>query len=170
MSFRVEKTSLDGVLTITPATMFEDFRGEYVETYNEALYREHGIDMDFVQDDISVSYRGVLRGIHGDGSTWKLVSCLHGRFYLIVVNNDAASPQYRRWEAFTLTETNKRQVLIPPRFGNGHVVLSEKAIFHYKQTTYYDRSSQFTILWDDPTFGFYWPIRDPILSRRDAGE
>jgi dTDP-4-dehydrorhamnose 3,5-epimerase len=165
----IKPTRLDGVLLITPPTVFEDFRGSYVELYNEALYREAGIDATFVQEDISVSSRHVLRGIHGDGETWKLVSCLHGKFYLVVVNWDERSPQYRQWEAFVLSDQNRQQVLIPPRFGNGHLVLSETAIFHYKQSTYYNRAGQFTVLWNDPGLGIWWPVSDPILSRRDAG-
>ena len=165
----VEKTALDGVLLITPPTLFEDWRGEYVETYNEQLYREHGIDVPFVQDDISVSDKHVLRGLHGDATTWKLISCLHGKFYLVVVNNDPDSSQYRKWTSFVLSDTNRKQVLIPPKFGNGHLVLSEKAIFHYKQNTYYDRTGQFTLLWDDPDLGLWWPVQNPLVSRRDAG-
>ena len=84
----VTTTDLDGVLLIEPPTAFEDFRGEYVELYNERLYREAGVTVPFVQDDISVSARHVLRGLHGDHVTWKLVSCLQGRFYLVVVNWD----------------------------------------------------------------------------------
>jgi dTDP-4-dehydrorhamnose 3,5-epimerase len=165
----VEKTALDGVLLITPPTLFEDWRGEYVETYNEQLYREHGIDVPFVQDDISVSDKHVLRGLHGDATTWKLISCLYGKFYLVVVNNDPESPQYRKWISFVLSDANRKQVLIPPKFGNGHLVLSEKAIFHYKQNTYYDRAGQFTLLWDDPELGLWWPVPNPLVSRRDAG-
>jgi dTDP-4-dehydrorhamnose 3,5-epimerase len=165
----IKRTRLDGVLLITPPTVFEDFRGSYIELYNEALYREAGIGATFVQEDISVSSRHVLRGIHGDGETWKLVSCLHGKFYLVVVNWDERSPQYRQWEAFVLSDQNRLQVLIPPRFGNGHLVLSETAIFHYKQSTYYNRAGQFTVLWNDPGLGIWWPVSDPILSRRDAG-
>ena len=165
----VEKTALDGVLLITPPTLFQDWRGEYVETYNEQLYREHGIDVPFVQDDISVSDKHVLRGLHGDATTWKLISCLHGKFYLVVVNNDPDSSQYRRWTSFVLSDTNRKQVLIPPKFGNGHLVLSDKAIFHYKQNTYYDRAGQFTLLWDDPELGLWWPVPNPLVSRRDAG-
>jgi dTDP-4-dehydrorhamnose 3,5-epimerase len=165
----VQKTALDGVLQITPPTRFEDWRGEYVELYNEALYRAAGIDVTFIQDDISVSSQHVLRGIHGDAETWKLVSCLHGRFYLVVVNWDASSPQYRQWVSFTLSEQNRQQVLIPPKFGNGHLVLSAAAIFHYKQTSYYNRAGQFTLCWDDPALGIWWPLRNPLLSQRDEG-
>jgi len=126
---KVKKTDLDGVLVITPPTVFEDFRGSYVETYNENLYRAAGVDVHFLQDDISTSTRHVLRGIHGDGKTWKLISCLYGVFYLVVLNHDRTSPQFGRWQGFTLSDSNRLQVLVPPRFGNGHLVMSDKAIF-----------------------------------------
>lgn len=163
----VEQTTLTGVLKIQPPTIFEDFRGQYVELYNEQLYRQAGIAANFVQDDISVSSRHVLRGLHGDSETWKLISCLHGKFYLVVVNWDKGKEQYGRWEAFTLSDRNRMQVLIPPKFGNGHLVLSEKAVFHYKQSSYYNRESQFTIRWNDPGLNIWWPVRNPILSQRD---
>jgi dTDP-4-dehydrorhamnose 3,5-epimerase len=163
----VSKTGLDGVLLIKPPTVFEDLRGYYVELYNEELYKNAGITVKFIQDDISVSSRNVLRGIHGDATTWKLISCLHGEFYLVVVNWNDESPQFGKWESFVLSDRNRLQVLVPPRFGNGHLVLSELAIFHYKQSTYYDRASQFTIYWNDPKLNISWPIKNPILSRRD---
>lgn len=162
-------TTLDSVRLIKPPTIFEDFRGHYVETYNERLYREAGIDQHFIQDDISVSRRHVLRGIHGDDKTWKLISCLQGSFYMVVINNDPQSPQYRKWTSLTLSETNRLQVLVPPKFGNGHLVMSEQAIFHYKQTTDYDRSGQFTLIWNDPALNIWWPVQDPIVSVRDQG-
>ena len=163
----VERTQLEGVLLVKPPTIFEDFRGTYVETYNEALYNKSGITVKFVQDDISTSSRHVLRGIHGDSETWKLVSCLHGRFYLVVVNCDTDSEDFGQWQAFTLSDRNREQVLIPPKHGNAHVVLSDTAIFHYKQSTYYDRSKQFSYKWDEPKFNIWWPIKNPILSQRD---
>ena len=168
-ALEVQPARLDGVKLLRPTTLFEDFRGEYVEIYNRALAGAAGIEIDFVQDDISVSTHNVLRGIHGDDATWKLISCLYGRFYLVVVNYDESSPQYRQWEAFTLSDKNRLQVLVPPRFGNGHLVLSEQAIFHYKQSSYYDRARQFTLAWDDPTLALWWPSRDPIVSQRDQG-
>ena len=165
----VSKTSLDGVLSILPSTNFEDFRGSYVEIYNEKLFKDAGLTQNFIQDDISTSYSNVLRGIHGDSKTWKLVSCLKGSFYLVVVNNDSSSAEFGKWEGFTLSDVNRRQILIPPKFGNGHLVLSESAIFHYKQTTDYDREGQFTLMWNDPKLKIWWPTSNPILSRRDSG-
>lgn len=166
----VVKTGLDGVLLITPPTIFEDLRGTYVELYNEQLYTDAGIAVKFIQDDISVSSRHVLRGIHGDSKTWKLISCLYGKFYLVVVNWVKDSAQFGKWESFVLSDSNRLQVLVPPGFGNGHLVLSDLAIFHYKQSTQYDRASQFTLLWNDPRLNIWWPVKNPILSRRDEGE
>ena len=163
----VENTELDGVLLITPSTIFEDFRGEYVETYNKNNFLKKNIEVNFIQDDISISKKNVLRGIHGDQNTWKLISCLFGSFYLVVINNNPDSNQYKKHTSFTLSDKNKKQVLVPPKFGNGHLVLSDQAIFHYKQSTVYDRSGQFTIKWNDPENNIWWPIKNPILSVRD---
>ncbi len=170
MSIKVETTALDGVLLIEPPTRFEDFRGEYVEMYDEQTYREAGVTARFVQDDISVSRQHVLRGVHGDQTTWKLVSCLFGALYLVVVDWRPESAQRGRWIAFTLSAANRRQVLVPPSFGNGHLVLTETAIFHYKQSTRYDGGKgQFTLYWDDPELNIHWPVHNPIVSARDSG-
>src|SRR5208282_3123758 len=106
----VTPTNLEGVLLIK-LDVFEDHRGEYVETYNEQSYYEKGITVRFVQDDISMSTRHVLRGIHGDAETWKLISCLHGKFYLVVVNCDRKSDDFGKWESFVLSDRNRHQVL-----------------------------------------------------------
>ena len=163
----IESTRLSGVLKIKPVTYFEDFRGRYIESYNDDAYKSQGLDIDFVQDDFSRSHKGVLRGIHGDSETWKLVSCIYGSFYLIVVNNDPESSQFKQWTSFTLSDRDCQQILIPPKFGNGHLVTSDEAIFHYKQSTYYNRRGQFTIKYDDPEYGFWWPNFNVITSERD---
>lgn len=162
----VEKTKLDGVLLIK-LDGFEDHRGEYLELYNEKLYKSKGIDIDFVEDDISIATRGVIKGIHGDDCTWKLISCLHGKFYLVVINYNKQSKDFGKWESFVLSDRNKHQVLVPPKHGNGHLCSSKKSIFHYKQSFYYDPSRQFTIKWNDPKFKIWWPVKEPILSMRD---
>lgn len=163
---KVRKTKLEGVLVVQPS-VFRDFRGEYVETYNRDLYLSKGIKIKFIQDDISVSRRNVLRGIHGDNLTWKLISCLYGKFYFVVVNCDTQSKNFGKWQSFVLSDKNRVQILVPPKYGNAHLVLSEKAIFHYKQSTYYDPKRQFTYKWDDPRFNIKWPVKQPILSVRD---
>jgi len=163
---KVEKTRLDGVLLIK-LDIFEDHRGQYVEIYNEQVYKRL-VGITFVCDDISVSFQNVLRGIHSDNANWKLVSCLEGKIYLVVVNCDVESKDFCEWESFILSDSNRAQVLVPPKYGVGHLVLSDKAIFHYKQSAYYDPSRQFTYRYDDLGFNIWWPIQTPILSRRDT--
>lgn len=176
---KVTKTKLEGVLLIK-LDPFEDFRGEYVEIFNEKLYlaeinkilketiyQKDGFNLHFVEDDISTGTKGVLKGIHGDSKTWKLVQCLYGKFYLVVLNYNPKSKDYGKWQGFTLSDKNRLQVLIPPLYGNGHLVLSEYDIYHYKQSAYYDPADQFTIKWDDPEFKIWWPTKNPILSLRD---
>lgn len=163
---KISKTKLEGVLLIKP-DVFKDFRGQYIETYNKELYRKNGIDIKFIQDDISVSRKNVLRGIHGDDQTWKLISCLYGKFYLVVVDYDKNSKDFGKWQSFILSDKNRLQVLVPPKYGNAHLILSKLAIFHYKQSTYYNPKAQFTYKWNDPRFKISWPIKNPILSQRD---
>lgn len=163
---KIKKTKLPGVILIEPGS-FRDERGRYIEIYNRELYAAHGVRARFIQDDISVSKKRVLRGIHGDRKTWKLVSCLRGVFFLVIVNCDKGSKLFGRWVSFTLSEERYRQVLVPPKHGVAHLALSDKIIFHYKQSTYYDRAAQFTYRYDDPRFNIRWPVKDPILSDRD---
>lgn len=162
----ISETKLRGVLLIKP-DVFEDHRGEYIETYNEVLYNKNGINVKFVQDDISVSAINVLRGIHGDSETWKLITCLYGKFYLVVVNCDTGSGEFGKWQSFVLSDKNRLQVLVPPKHGNAHLILSDQAIFHYKQSSYYDPSKQFTYKWDDTELNIWWPVKKPVLSMRD---
>jgi len=164
---KVEKTNLDKVLLVK-LDAFEDIRGQYVEIYNEELYRKNGISVKFIQDDIATSFKNVLRGIHGDLETWKLISCLKGEIYVVVVNCDNESKDFGKWQSFTLSEKNRQQVLIPPKYGNSYLTLSDMSIFHYKQSTYYNRSKQFTYKWNDSRFKIRWPIKNPILSQRDS--
>lgn len=163
------KTSLDGVKLIQPAVAHEDYRGLIFEHHNAISYNEQGIEL-FVQDTISVSYRGVIRGLHGDGITVKLVSCLRGRIYAVVVNYIRGHPQFLEWESFILTGENRLQLLIPSRFGNGYQVLSDEAIYHYKLSARYrGRDEQFSLNPLDPKLRIPWPISGPILSKRDRG-
>lgn len=163
----VKEAGLQRVLIIKPLTIYEDYRGGYIETYNREAYANAHIP-DFVQDDFCASYRNVLRGIHGDDTTWKLVHCPFGRIYQVVVNYDPDSSQFLRWEAFFLSDSNHLQVLVPPKFGNAYLVLSDWAIYAYKQSSYYQGADkQFTLNYADPKIGIYWPTENPILSERD---
>lgn len=176
---KIAKTKLEGVL-LFDLNPFEDFRGEYVELFREDLYlnniqkslrstvyEKDAEKLKFVEDDISTGVRGVLKGIHGDDKTWKLISCLYGKFYIVVVNCNKRSSDLGKWQGFTLSSVNRKQLLIPPHYGNGHLVLSDYDIYHYKQSAYYDPMNQFTIKWNDPKYNIWWPIKDPILSMRD---
>src|SRR5687768_10877319 len=126
---KVSKTKLEGVLTFR-LDPFEDFRGEYIETFNEksyteeliknlkgTIYEKESLSLHFVEDDISTGVKGVLKGLHSDTKTWKLVQCLYGKFYLVVLNFNPKSKDYGKWEAFTLSDKNRMQVLIPPLHG-----------------------------------------------------
>jgi dTDP-4-dehydrorhamnose 3,5-epimerase len=167
MSFIVEKTSLDVVIKIRPS-IFEDHRGTYVETYNIQEFNRNGIEVEFVRDCISTSGRHVLRGLHYDDKTWKLIQCMRGRIYFVVVDMREESPQFLQWAAFTLTEHNREQILVPPQFANGHLVLSKQCIFHYKMSAYYDPDNEMVVKWDDPKVGIFWPVKQPILSQKDS--
>jgi dTDP-4-dehydrorhamnose 3,5-epimerase len=161
-------------LVIIKPEVFYDFRGEYVETFSKQNYTQFkdydGTPLDFVEDDISMSKQHVLRGLHGDSATWKLIQCLMGEFYYVVVDMRKESPTYLNWEAFTMNEKNRIQVLVPAGCANGHLVMSSRTIFSYKQSQYYSgMSNQFTVRWNDPKINIYWPIQQPILSERDNG-
>ena len=163
---KIFKTKLKGVYLIKNK-VFKDFRGKYFEIYNKEIFLKKKNKVKFIQDDISMSKKNVLRGIHGDKKTWKLITCIEGKFKLLVVNNDEKSNEFKKWEMFTLSEDNNHQVLVPPKCGNAHLVLSKRAIFHYKQNTMYNRKSQFTIKWNDPQYGLSGLKLKKIISKRD---
>jgi dTDP-4-dehydrorhamnose 3,5-epimerase len=164
----VEKTDLAEVLLITPPAIHEDFRGTNTEIFNAKEYLEYLGTQNWKIDSVSTSRKHVLRGVHGDDKTWKLISCLYGTIYLLVVDNRPWSTNYKQHTSFTLSDKNRQQVLVPPGFGNGHLVMSHTAVFHYKWSEYYDREAQFTLKWNDPEYEFWWPIKHPITSQRDS--
>lgn len=167
MPIKVEMTPLKGVLLITPS-QFEDHRGRYIETYNIDDYCVNEIDIQFVRDDISTSCKNVLRGIHYDNKTWKLIQCMYGKIYFAVVDMRTESSQYLKWISFVLDDSKRQQVLVPPGFGNGHYVMSDSCIFHYKMSEYYDPENEKGVRWDDPKLGIPWPATSPILSEKDS--
>lgn len=167
-AMRVAPTELEGVRLLVPE-VFTDHRGRYVELFDSRTFARECGDVQFVQDDVAVSHRHVLRGLHGDHETTKLVSVLHGTGHALIADNRPDSPTYRRWQAFTLSGENRHQLLLPPGIGNSILALTEPVVYWYKQSTHYVPGRQFTIRWDDPEWGFEWPIRDPILSARDGG-
>jgi len=150
---------------IKQSDSFEDYRGELYTVFDQEDW-----NVTFNHDKVSVSRQNVLRGLHGDKKSTKLISCLHGAVYLVVVNNHPESPNYLKWDSIVLTEHNKKSVLVPPMFANGHLVLSDTAVFFYKWSypgDYPDVDEQFTVKWNDERIGINWPINNPILSKRD---
>lgn len=144
---------------------FEDHRGELYTVYD---YKE--LPLQFNHDKVAVSRQNVLRGIHGDSKAFKLITCLRGTIFLVVVDNRDWSPTYLQWDSIILRGSNRKSVLVPPNFGNGHLVLSSEAIFFYKwsyEGDYPDVKDQFSLNWKDPRINIAWPIDNPILSERD---
>ena len=165
---RVSKTPIDGLLIIEPK-IFVDPRGMFYEVYSESRYEEHGIPC-FIQDNHSISKKGVLRGLHyqvnpGQG---KLVRVTRGEIFDVAVDIRKQSPTYGKWWGLSLSETNKFQLYIPVGFAHGFCVLSESAEVLYKCSDYYSPENERGILWDDPDLAIDWPVKDPILSEKDA--
>ena len=163
-----------GEVVIIQPDIFYDYRGEYVETWNVENYKifDHIVNnnqpIEFKQDDISTSVKHTLRGLHGDNKTWKLVSCIYGSLLQVVVDMNYDSATYLDWELFSINDKNRQQILVPPGYANGHLVMSDFGIFSYKQSTLYGGAEeQFTVKWNDPKINIPWPINNPILSSRD---
>ena len=154
------------VKVFTPDS-FVDYRGEYWTTWKK---NEFPSKIEFHHDKVSTSRKNVLRGIHSDTKSWKLVTCLYGELYFVVVDNREDSVTYLEWDWAILSQSNRKMVLIPPNFGNGFCVLSDDSVFMYKWSykgKYPDVEDQFSLKWDDPKIGIDWPINNPILSERD---
>ena len=167
MGITVEKTELKDVIMIKPV-LHEDHRGLYVETFNKEDYEKNNIKIEFVRDDVSTSVKDVIRGIHYDDKTWKLIHCMYGKIYFVVADMRKDSDQYLKWQAFILTSDNRHQILVPPGYGNGHLVLSDHCIFHYKMSEYYDPENEIGVKWDDPKLNIFWPVKNPVLSKKDS--
>jgi dTDP-4-dehydrorhamnose 3,5-epimerase len=141
---------------------FKDNRGELWTVWNNNKFTPK---LNFNHDKVAVSKKHVLRGIHGDNKSWKLITCLSGEIFLVVVD-----PKSLEHVSITLSQNNKRSVLVPPELGNGHLVMSDEAVFFYKwayEGDYPDVDDQFSLKWDDPKLNISWPVSLPILSYRD---
>ena len=154
------------VLIVTP-DVFTDYRGDLWTIWNKSKNR---FNFEFNHDKISTSRKNVLRGIHGDFKSWKLVTCLYGSLYFVVVDNRPHSATYKQWDWLILDDKSRKQVLLPPGVGNGFYVLSDDSVFHYKWSypgDYPDVQDQFTIKWNNLEIAIDWPSKDPILQLRD---
>jgi dTDP-4-dehydrorhamnose 3,5-epimerase len=165
---KVTETALPGVLLIEPR-VFGDQRGFFYEIWNRPRYAEAGLPADFAQDNLSLSQRGVLRGLHlqNPHPQGKLVYVLQGEVFDVAVDVRRGSPHFGRWVGVTLSSDNKHQLYVPPGFAHGFCVISETALFAYKCTDVYFRQGEASILWNDPDIGIAWPIADPVLAEKD---
>jgi dTDP-4-dehydrorhamnose 3,5-epimerase len=161
--------AIPGLRIIEPR-VFGDARGFFLETWNRSRYGEAGLDVDFVQDNVSFSRRGILRGLHFQNPKpqGKLIQALQGEVFDVAVDIRRGSPTFGKWHGLVLSGENKRQFYIPGGFAHGFVVLSETAFFQYKCTEFYSPKDEMAIRWDDPDLGIEWPLKEPLLSERDS--
>lgn len=165
---KVIETKLDGVLMIEPQ-VFGDQRGFFLESYQQLRYAEAGMDVSFVQDNISFSVRDTLRGLHYQHprAQAKLVQVIHGEVFDVAVDIRHGSPTFGQWVGARLSAENHRQFFIPEGFAHGYCVLSESSLFMYKCSAFYAPEDEGGIRWDDPDLDIQWPVPTPILSERD---
>ncbi len=165
---KVVPTELPEVLILEPK-VHGDSRGFFYETFQARRYADAGIPGAFVQDNLSRSVRGTLRGLHFQEprAQGKLVQVLRGTVWDVAVDVRRGSPRFGRWIALELSETTPRQLWIPPGFAHGFCVLSDSADFFYKCTELYSPESERSIAWDDPAIGIAWPVKEPLLSAKD---
>lgn len=160
----MHKKNLD--VKIIKLKIFKDFRGVYVESFNQKKYKEK-FNIKFVQDDFSSSKKGILRGFHGDAKTWKLFSCIKGKVQFAFINNDKNSKKFKKNFSIILNEKSNLQILVPPKYGTAHLVLSKNATIHYKQSTYYKMHKQFTVNYKSKCLKFSWLFNKIRVSERD---
>lgn len=165
----VVPTRLPGVVVLEPR-VFRDDRGHFFESYSQDRYASAGLPERFVQDNVSYSRAGVLRGLHYQqpNAQGKLVTVLRGEVFDVAVDVRQGSPTFGQWVGVTLSADNGRQMYIPEGFAHGFLVTGDCAVFHYKCTTPYDQPSEGSVLWNDPDLGIAWPLREPLLSPKDA--
>jgi dTDP-4-dehydrorhamnose 3,5-epimerase len=164
---RIE-TEIPGVVILEPKVF--GARGFFMETFSAERYQKAGIGGMFVQDNISVSQKGVLRGLHfqNPNPQAKLVQVLQGEVFDVAVDIRTGSPTFGKWVGAVLSADNHRQFFVPAGFAHGFCVLSDMAMFHYKCSDYYSPASEGGIAWNDPDIGIDWPTKTPNLSAKDS--
>jgi len=169
--FTIERSKIfPEVILVTPSA-FSDFRGAIYTAYHQELFAEFlDKDLHFKHDKFIRSKKDVIRGFHGDNKTWKLVTCVYGNIFQVIVDNRPESPTYQKWESFSLEASERKLLLVPPRFGNALCTVSEESLYYYKlayEGEYVDALEQFVIKWNDPALNVNWPTDNPILQKRD---
>jgi dTDP-4-dehydrorhamnose 3,5-epimerase len=163
------KTNIEGLLLIEP-DVFGDDRGYFYESYSKEKYAELGINFNFVQDNISKSNKGTVRGLHyqaGEKAQGKLCQVISGKALDVAVDIRFNSPTFGKHYAHLLNSEKKLQIWIPPGLAHGFSVLSDEAIFSYKCTEYYSKEDERTILYNDPELNIDWQVKNPIVSAKD---
>lgn len=163
------ETPIPGLLEIVPK-VFGDDRGYFYESYNKALFENFGIDLEFVQDNQSLSNKGVLRGLHFQNPPYaqgKLVRVIQGAVLDVVVDIRKGSPTYGKHHKVLLSGENKLMFWVPPGFAHGFATLEDQTIFSYKCTNLYNKESEGSVLWNDPALGIDWGVENPLLSEKD---
>lgn len=166
---QVETFDIQGPLVITPK-VFADERGHFFESFSKELFKQHGIDFEFVQDNQSLSQKGTLRGLHYQAPPFdqgKLVRVSRGTVIDIIVDIRKSSPTYGQSISVELSDKNFKQFWVPPGFAHGFSVLEDTTIFQYKCTNYYNKASEGGILYNDPDLKLNWQIENPIVSEKD---
>jgi dTDP-4-dehydrorhamnose 3,5-epimerase len=164
-------TGIEGLWVIQPK-VFADARGYFFESYNKELFAKNNLNLDFVQDNQSLSHKGVLRGLHFQNPPYaqgKLVRVITGGVYDVAVDIRKNSPTYGKYFGAELTEENKLMMYIPEGFAHGFLTLRDNTIFAYKCTNFYNKASEESIKWNDPAIGVKWNVKDPLLSEKDTG-
>lgn len=166
---KILEIELEGVMVLEPL-VFDDERGFFMETYHKERYNERGMPATFVQDNLSFSRAGTLRGLHFQhpNGQAKLVQVLSGHVFDVTVDIRNGSPTFGQWIGIHLSDENKRQLFVPEGFAHGFCVLSDTALFSYKCSDLYAPDCEGGLLWSDPDIGIDWPVKGPILSEKDA--
>jgi dTDP-4-dehydrorhamnose 3,5-epimerase len=165
----VIETELKGLFVLKPR-VFEDERGYFFESYNQNLFKQAGLDLEFVQDNQSLSQKGVLRGLHFQNPPYaqgKLVRVITGAVLDVVVDIRKNSATYGKWYGLELTEKNKWMMYVPPGFAHGFLTLENNTIFSYKCTNFYNKAAEDCLLWNDKDIDVKWNYQDPLLSAKD---
>jgi dTDP-4-dehydrorhamnose 3,5-epimerase len=165
----VSKTSFEGVLIVEP-DVFGDERGFFMETFHRQRYNQEGMGADFVQDNLSFSEKGIIRGLHYQfpNAQAKLVHVIKGEVFDVIVDIRKGSATFGQWISEILSDENKRQIYIPSGFAHGFCVLSDTAFFAYKCSDFYAPESEGGVLWSDPDLAINWPLDNPVLSEKDG--
>lgn len=165
----IKDTFIEGLKIVQP-TVFEDARGYFFESYSQKAFNDNGINVEFVQDNQSLSEAGVLRGMHFQNPPYaqgKLVRVIKGAVLDVVVDIRKNSTTYGKYFSIELNEKNKTMLWIPEGFAHGFLTLKDDTIFSYKCTNTYNKTSEGSIRWDDPDIGIDWNVENPILSEKD---